>query len=498
MNTFSDSLAAAASLIAGADPALWSIVALSLQVSGLACVFGALLGLSLGAGLALFAFPGRGALVWLVNTLLALPSVVVGLTVYLLLSRAGPLGELGLLFTPTAMVIAQSLLVVPMIAALGRRLLLAGLEQGGEQLRSLGAGRGTSALLLLWHDRRGVATLLLAAFGRAIAEVGAVMIVGGNIDGVTRVMTTAIALETSKGDLPLALGLGLVLLAVIGGLNGIGALLQWRPRRAAPAIGETTLPMAEPPSTAATPQPPPARPAPGQPLLRTRAAGVRYGEVVALRDVDFTLHRGECVALVGANGSGKTTLLRLLHGLLPADSGRCERLPLQPEGRPPLAAMLFQRPFLLDASVLHNAALGLQLRGVPRAERTLRAHEALRRVGLETLARRPARTLSGGQQQRLALARAWALRPDLLFLDEPTASLDPTAKREIESLIERLAADTTVVLCTHNLGQAKRLAQRVVYLEGGRLLVDLPTARFFTDELPPEAAQFLRGELPWP
>jgi tungstate transport system ATP-binding protein len=229
-----------------------------------------------------------------------------------------------------------------------------------------------------------------------------------------------------------------------------------------------------------------------------RGAEVRYGELVALQGVDFTLHRGECVALVGANGSGKTTLLRLLHGLLVPAAGRCERRPLQPEGRAPVAAMLFQRPFLLETTVLRNAGLGLWLRGVPRAERRARAHEALRRVGLDTLAARPARVLSGGQQQRLALARAWALRPDLLFLDEPTASLDPTAKREIESLIEQLAADTTVVLCTHNLGQAKRLAQRVAYLEGGRLLVDLPTARFFTDELPAEAAQFLRGEMPWP
>ncbi|MBX3601806.1 MAG: ABC transporter permease [Rubrivivax sp.] len=504
MNTFADSLAAAADLIAGADPALWSIVRLSLQVSGLACLFGALLGLSLGALLALVAFPGRGVLVWLVNTLLALPSVVVGLTVYLLLSRAGPLGDWGLLFTPTAMVVAQSLLVLPMIAALGRRLLLAGLEQGGEQLRSLGAGRGTTALLLLWHDRRGVATVLLAAFGRAIAEVGAVMIVGGNIDGVTRVMTTAIALETSKGDLPLALGLGLVLLAVIGSLNGLAALVQWRPPRLAAPAQATPSPQGKAAgpvagsvgSPAATPR---GRPAvPGAPIVRLAAAGVRFGALAALREVDFTLHRGECVALVGANGSGKTTLLRLLHGLQAPASGRCERLPLQPEGRAAVVAMLFQRPFLLDASVLRNAALGLRLRGVPRGERLARAHEALRRVGLEALAERPARTLSGGQQQRLALARAWALRPDLLLLDEPTASLDPTAKREIEALIEQIGADTTVVLSTHNLGQAKRLAQRVAYLEGGRLLVDLPTVRFFTEALPPEATLFLRGEMPWP
>ncbi len=219
MNTLSDSLWLALQLIADADLALLHIVALSLRVSGTACVFGAVLGLALGAALAVARFPGRGVLVWGVNTLLALPSVVVGLLVYLLLSRAGPLGSWGILFTPTAMVIAQSVLVVPLIAALSRQLVLDALSEGGDQLRSMGAGPWQSALLLLLHARVGVLTVLLTAFGRAVSEVGAVMIVGGNIDGVTRVMTTAIALETSKGDLPLALALGLVLLGVVGLIN---------------------------------------------------------------------------------------------------------------------------------------------------------------------------------------------------------------------------------------------------------------------------------------
>ena len=164
-------------------------------------------------------------LVWALNTLLALPSVVVGLLVYLLLSRSGPLGHWGILFTPTAMVIAQSILVVPLIAALSRRLVLGALAEGGEQLRSLGAGPLLGAGLMLLHERLAVLTIVLTAFGRAVAEVGAVMIVGGNIQGVTRVMTTAIALETSKGDLPLALALGALLLGVVGVLNGLLGLL---------------------------------------------------------------------------------------------------------------------------------------------------------------------------------------------------------------------------------------------------------------------------------
>ena len=228
MNAFSESVSVALNLIAQADAALWQIVALSLRVSTTACALGAGFGLLLGAWLAVARFPGHAVVVGVLNTLLALPSVVVGLVVYLLLSRSGPLGSWGILFTPTAMVIAQSILVVPLIAALTRRLVLDALNEGGDQLRSLGAGRFTTAVLLLLHERFGVLTVLLTAFGRAIAEVGAVMIVGGNIDGVTRVMTTTIALETSKGDLPLALALGIVLLAVVALLNAVIATLQWR------------------------------------------------------------------------------------------------------------------------------------------------------------------------------------------------------------------------------------------------------------------------------
>ena len=160
------------------------------------------------------------------NTLLALPSVLVGLIVYLLLSRSGPLGHLGLLFTPSAMIIAQTLLVLPVVAVLTRQFVVDALVEGGDQLRSMGATRLTSALLMVVHGRWAMLTVLITAFGRAIAEVGAVMIVGGNIDGFTRVMTTTIALETSKGDLPLAMALGLVLLAVVGALNLLLGLMR--------------------------------------------------------------------------------------------------------------------------------------------------------------------------------------------------------------------------------------------------------------------------------
>lgn len=237
---------------------------------------------------------------------------------------------------------------------------------------------------------------------------------------------------------------------------------------------------------------------PARPLVTLESAGLRFGSVVALRGITLTLHRGDRLALVGANGSGKTSLLRLLHGLVPASEGRRTELPLQPEARMATGAMLFQRPFLLNLSARRNVSLGLWLRGWPRAQRTEASLRALQRVGLGELAGRPARDLSGGQQQRLALARAWAQRPDILFLDEPTASLDPSAKREVESLIEEFADEgMTVVLATHNLGQAKRLASRVAYLEEGRLIIERPAGEFFAGPLPPQAETFLKGEMAW-
>ncbi len=235
------------------------------------------------------------------------------------------------------------------------------------------------------------------------------------------------------------------------------------------------------------------------PLLALQRAGVQFGAQQALRDVTLHIHRGDRIALVGANGSGKTTLLRLLNGLLVPSSGQRLLPDSALGGRPLVTAMLFQRPFLLHFSVRRNLQIALWLARVPAAQRAARLDDALQRVGLRSMADRPARSLSGGQQQRLALARAWAVQPDILFLDEPTASLDPSAKREVEALIDDFGhAGMALVMSTHNLGQAKRLANRVLYLDAGRLLADLPVDQFFNrTDLPPEAAQFLKGELPW-
>ncbi len=230
MESFSEAFASALQLILSADPTLWGIVGLSLQVSLTAVFFAALIGIPLGALLAIKKFWGRPVLIVLVNALMGLPPVVVGLCVYLMLSKSGPLGILGLLYTPTAMIIAQTLLIAPIIAALSRTILKTLHEEYRDQFASFRRSQFQTVNTLLWEARFMLLTALLAGFGRAIAEVGAVMIVGGNISHYTRVMTTSIALETSKGNLSLALALGVILILLAILVNGALSLIGMQRR----------------------------------------------------------------------------------------------------------------------------------------------------------------------------------------------------------------------------------------------------------------------------
>jgi len=229
-------------------------------------------------------------------------------------------------------------------------------------------------------------------------------------------------------------------------------------------------------------------------VLRLQHASVQFGSHQALREVSLSIHAGERVALVGANGCGKSTLLRVAHGLLPLSQGQVTRASAVRQ------AMVFQRPHMLRTTALRGVALGVWLQGVPWRAALDQAMHAIAHVGLQDLAHRSARHLSGGQQQRLALARAWALQPQCLMLDEPTSSLDPHAKREVERLLHEWVqtTDLTLLFSSHNLGQVKRLATRVIYLEAGLVLADLPVADFFGQPLAhshPEAHLFLKGEL---
>jgi tungstate transport system ATP-binding protein len=228
--------------------------------------------------------------------------------------------------------------------------------------------------------------------------------------------------------------------------------------------------------------------------LRAEGLGFSAGGVGILADVSLTIETGSPSIIVGPNGAGKSVLLRLLHGLLVPTAGRV----LWAGDAARRQAMVFQRPVLLRRSVLANAVYPLKLAGIAAAEREPRACAALEMVGLAALADRPARRLSGGEQQRLALARAAALSPEVLFLDEPCASLDPTATRAVEEIVGTLAArGTKIVMTTHDLGQARRLAGEVLFLNRGRLREQTPAAAFFNQPATPEAAAFLRGELVW-
>jgi tungstate transport system ATP-binding protein len=223
-------------------------------------------------------------------------------------------------------------------------------------------------------------------------------------------------------------------------------------------------------------------------ILPLRLEAVSFLDVI--KPLSLELAAGPSTVILGANGAGKSVLMRLMHGLLPPSAGR---IAWSSNGR---QAMVFQRPVMLRRSALDNVVYALRIAGVAAAERP--AMDALKEVGLADLAHRPARVLSGGEQQRLALARAWALHPEVLFLDEPTASLDPSAAREIENIIRAFdAAGTKIVMATHNLGQARRLADEVIYLHQGRVLERTPVAQFFSKPATAEAAAFIKGELPW-
>ena len=214
--------------------------------------------------------------------------------------------------------------------------------------------------------------------------------------------------------------------------------------------------------------------------------------------VSLTIAAGPSTIILGANGAGKSVLMRLMHGLLAPTSGRVRWNEADVASLRRRQAMVFQRPVMLRRSALANVAYALAIAGVPAAEREAQARAALEEVGLRHLAQRPARVLSGGEQQRLALARAWALHPEVLFLDEPTANLDPGAVREIETVIKAFdAAGTKIVMATHNLGQARRLGDEVIYLQAGRVMERSPIDDFFARPSTAEAAAFMKGELPW-
>ena len=233
------------------------------------------------------------------------------------------------------------------------------------------------------------------------------------------------------------------------------------------------------------------------PLVLEDVSFVAGGRAIIDR-VSCELAMGPRTVILGPNGSGKSVLMRLCHGLLAPTSGRIVWRGSRDDARPRAQAMVFQRPVMLRRAAHANVTYGLKLAGVPKSERDERAHDVLDAVGLKSVADRPARVLSGGEQQKLALARAWALDPEVLFLDEPTANLDPGATREVERIVDQIhASGTKIVMTTHNLGQARRLADEVLFISAGRLADHAPVEKFFAQPSTGETAAFIKGELPW-
>ena len=460
-------------LVLSGDPGLFAIVRLSLLVSLSAVLFAALLGVPFGALLALTRFRGREAVIVVLNALMGLPPVVAGLAIFLLLSRSGPLGSLGLLFTPQAMVIAQTVLVAPIIAALTRQTVEDLWAEYHDELAAMNVGAARRVTTLIWDARFSLVTALLAGFGRAAAEVGAIIIVGGNIEGFTRTMTTAIALETSKGDLPLAIGLGMVLIVIVIMINA----LAWG---AAP--GRRTLrrmsmraPVSDLPFMFAD-------------------ARIVAGATAILDDVTLTIADGLPDRPDRTERQWQDNALARRDGPYSADR-RPHHLGRTRAAAPARRAIMFQRPAMLRRSAAAMSAT----RSPPRMFRASSASPC-RRIADTGRARRPghrpARRLSGGEQQRLALARALARDPAVLFLDEPTASLDPHATKAIEDIIRAVSArGVKVVMSTHDLGQARRLAGDIVLLHRGRLIETATAEEFFARPRTQEARKFIAGEL---
>ncbi len=486
-------------LLISGNPELWGIIQRTLQVSLSATLLGAILAIPLGIWLAFSRFPMRQVYIIGINTFMGLPPVVVGLLMYLLLSHSGPLGFLRLLFTPSAMAVTQALLAMPIIAAITCQHLEPIADRLKEFLYSLKATCGQTLWILMLEGRSAILTAVLAGFGRAIAEVGAVLIVGGNIAHETRVMTTAIALETSKGDLALAVALGIVLLSLALAVNVCGGLLQFLARyRTVIPGGFFFKNKEEKPFTLQqnlVVLPGHKHPTPS---LEYSQVGVTINQHFLLQGIDCKLASTGCSVLLGHNGAGKSVFLRVGSGLLPHTQGKIRWIEHGACATPsPKRAIVFQAPVMLSRSVLANVALPLRLAGVSKQTSAQRAHEALKHCQMGHLARRSAAVCSLGERQQIAMARALVVKPRVIFMDEPTANLDPTASGRIERFVLHMKQNgVKIIMATQHLGQARRLADEIVVIHQGKLIEQTPAATFFQQPKTKEGRAFLHHELP--
>ena len=481
-------------LLISGNTELWGIIQRTLQVSLSATFLSAMLAVPLGAWLAFSPFRGRQGCIVCLNTLMGLPPVVLGLIMYLMLSHNGPLGFLHLLFTPSAMALTQAILALPIIAAISRQHLQPLAERLREFLHALNANNRQTLTILLTEGRTAIATAVLAGFGRAIGEVGAVLIVGGNIAYETRVMTTAIALETSKGNLAIAVALGMVLLGlalVVNVCTGLFSLFM-QPR-GAPAQQPLEQTPTQPVQTECVLLPSKHR---VTPALRFSYVDVILAQRTVLQSIQCTLSPTGCSVLLGHNGAGKSVFLRVGSFLLAQNKGSVQWVDRQNrDAEPPQTAIVFQTPIVLQRSVLANVALPLLLAGESKQESMDNADKILHACQMAHLAKRSACVCSLGEQQQIAMARALVLKPLVVFMDEPTANLDPAANQRIEHLILQMKrAGTKIIMATQHLGQAYRLADEVLMLHQGKLVEQTPANLFFKQPKTREGHAFLQHE----
>ena len=474
MNILLEAFKQSFDLVLMLDRDLFEILLLSLKVSLVSLLFSCLIGLPLGTFLAIKNFWFRDNILIIFNTLMGLPPVVVGLIVYLIISRSGPLGWLGILYTPTAMIIAQMILIIPIIVSLSAQAIEEVHQEYKYLFLSLVVPSHKAIKAYIFDARYSILTVMLAGFGRAISEVGAVIIVGGNIDHLTRVMTTSIALETSKGNLSLALALGIILLSIALSVNFL--LIRLLNRATEKAMESNTGSVAE-----ISP-------------IKIKDLSISLNDRFILRNINCQINDKSITAILGPNGAGKSLLLQTINGLIPVLKGKITyNLNQLDNDIRKQQAMVFQSPTLLRRTVLGNMEF---VNSINKNSNINSWRIVLKKVGLEAYNDKPARLLSGGEKQRLSLARALLIQPKLLLLDEPTANLDPYSLKLIEDLIlEENSKGTTIILTTHDMSQAKRLASDIIFINKGEILEQTQAKIFFKEPQTIEAKKYLTGEI---